>query len=181
MRLLAIFTVCLLAFSGTAKAEMSYVVVSVQQIMQEASAMESIRKQIESKRQEYQAAITEQEEELRAKDQELAEQRAILSPEAMEEKKREFRSELTEVQRDVQIKRAELDRAYGKATNQVKKAILDIVDELADEKGFNLALPASQVLYGKPSLDITDQVLSRLNEKLPDVKVVVEKIEAPAQ
>jgi len=42
---------------------------------------------------------------------------------------------------------------------------------MAKEKGFTLAIPSSQVLYYDSSLEISDEVLKRLNEKLPSLTV----------
>ena len=46
---------------------------------------------------------------------------------------------------------------------------------LSKEQGFDVALPSSQVLYGKETLDISDEVLARLNKQLPKVAIEVKE------
>ncbi len=59
----------------------------------------------------------------------------------------------------------------------IQKVVTDIITDLAKEKGFIVAMPTSQTLYADPKLDISDEVLKRLNEKLPkfDVKFDADK------
>jgi Skp family chaperone for outer membrane proteins len=45
------------------------------------------------------------------------------------------------------------------------------VGELSNVRGFNLVLPTSGLLLFSPKIDLTDEVLGKLDEKLPNVKV----------
>ncbi len=60
--------------------------------------------------------------------------------------------------------------------DEIQKAVTGIVADMAKEKGFSIAIPTSQILYADPKLDITDEVLKRLNQKLPKLDV---KFDAP--
>ena len=42
---------------------------------------------------------------------------------------------------------------------------------MAEERGFNLVLPSSEVLFFARTLDLTEEVLAKLDEKLPDVRL----------
>ncbi len=150
-------------------------VLNLQKLMRDSKASQSIRNQIESRREQYQKDISADEERLRQRDQELTEQRALLSAEAFEEQRQQFKQEVTDVQRDVQQMRASLDKAYGSSLAEVQEAITDIIAELSSEKGFAVALPAGQTLYFSQTLDITDDVLTRLDSRLPEVEVKVEQ------
>jgi Skp family chaperone for outer membrane proteins len=46
---------------------------------------------------------------------------------------------------------------------------------MSADKGFAVAIPSSQALYADTKLDITEEVLSKLDKELPDVKVVVKE------
>ena len=71
---------------------------------------------------------------------------------------------------------AQLDQAAAAALNEVRTAMIEVVGELADSRGFNLVLPSSGLLLFSPKIDLTDEVLGRLDKKLPNVKVP-EKVE----
>jgi hypothetical protein len=45
------------------------------------------------------------------------------------------------------------------------------VGDLSGEHGFNLVLPSNTVLMFAPKVDMTDEVIKRLDQALPTVKV----------
>jgi len=166
------------SYAADGKNDSKIAVVDVQRIVKESLAAKDINSQIEKTRAVYQAAITKQEDELHKTDQELAKQQSVLSPEAFQQKAKEFKSRVADVQKDVQARRVQLEKGYDDAVMQIQKAVLDIVAQLANEKGFVMAIPTSQILYAKPDMNISDEVLKRLNARLPKVQVRIE--DAPA-
>lgn len=157
--------------AGNASAEQKYVVVNVQKIMQQATAASAARDQLKAKQKQFQDEVSKQESALQKEDQELAKQRTVLSQEAFQEKVKAFREKAAGVQRDVQGKRAALTKAFDSAITTIQQNVTGIIASMAKEKGFDVAIPASQVLYYDPSLDVTDEVLSRLNKQLPSMTV----------
>jgi outer membrane protein len=152
------------------------VVIDFKEIMRESTAAKDIRTQIEAKRSQFQKEISAREGVLRKNDQELMKQKAILSPDAFEAKRREFQKEVSNVQREVQMRRVQLDSAYNKAIEKVQVSVDGIVRGLADDMGFDLALPASQVIFASDSLNLTKEVMAQLNKQLPKVAVVIEEV-----
>jgi outer membrane protein len=146
-------------------------VIDYQRILRDAAAARSIREQIETRRKAYQEEISKEEQRLHEADKEFAKQRSVLSPEAFAEKRREFEQDVAEVQRMVQERRRELDRMSAAALNEVKKALIEIVTSIAEERGFNLVLPSSEVLFFSRSLDLTQEVLAKLDARLPQVRL----------
>lgn len=146
-------------------------VIDYQRILKEAQAARSIREQIEARRKAYQDEISEEEQRLREADQAFAKQSSVMSPEARAEKRRDFEKEVVEVQRLVQERRSELDRASAMALNEVKKVLIEIVTGMAEERGFNLVLPSSEVLFFSRRIDLTEEVLTELDARLPRVEV----------
>ena len=150
--------------------------VNIQQVMRDSHAAKSVREQLESKQKSFQSEISKKEEQLQKEDQELGKQRGVLSKEAFEEKARAFRTKATEVQKEVQSKKAMLDNAFERSLADIQKVVTDIIADLSKEKGFVVALPTSQILYADNKLDISEEVLKRLNKQLPKVDV---KFSAP--
>jgi Skp family chaperone for outer membrane proteins len=146
-------------------------VIDYQRILRDAAAARSIRDQIEGRRKAYQEEISKEEQRLHEADKEFAKQRSLLTAEAFTEKRREFEQEVAEVQRLVQERRRELDNVAAVALNQVKEALIEVVTSIADERGFNLVLPSSEVLFFARRIDLTEEVLAKLDSRLPDVRV----------
>jgi Skp family chaperone for outer membrane proteins len=146
-------------------------VIDYQRILRDAAAAKSIREQIEARRQAYQEEVSKEEQRLHEADKAFAQQRSVLSPEAFAEKRRDFEQEVAEVQRLVQERRRELDSTAAAALNEVKTALIEIVTSIAEERGFNLVLPSSEVLFFARSLDLTEEVLAKLDARLPQVQL----------
>lgn len=146
-------------------------IVDFQLIQKNSTAMVDIQKQIEDRRLLYQEQISSQERDLRANDQELIRQRSVLSAEAFALKRREFEAKVAQVQREVQDRKRELDQAFEYGTNQVQLVINDIVAELSKQKNFNVVLSRQQIVFAENSLNISEEIIQILNERLPLVEV----------
>lgn len=146
-------------------------VIDYQRVFKDARAARAIGEQVDARRQLYQEEIAREEQRLHEADKELARQRSVLSPEAHAERRREFERQVAEVQRMVQGRRRQLDQAKAAALGEVRTAMIQIVGELSDVRGFNLVLPTSGVLLFAPQIDLTAEVIARLDAKLPNVKV----------
>lgn len=144
-------------------------VVEVQLIMREALAGKSIQVQIESTRSSYEAAVLAEETRLRDLEQELVRQRSLLAPEAFADKRRDFENQVASHKRDVRARRRTLDQAYSVGVRQIQQAVTEIISEIAEQRNLMVVVPASQILFANPTLVITNDVLSELDEKLPDV------------
>lgn len=178
MKMLPLYTLAAtLAFAPMAYAQGTTVAtVNIQQVMGNSKAGKSVHDQLEKKQKDFQAEIAKKEEQLQKEDQELAKQQGVLAKAAFEEKVRAFRSKATDVQKEVQSKKALLDGAFERALAEIQKAVNEVIVDLAKEKGFAVAIPTSQILYGDPKLDVSEEVLKRLDDKLPKVEV---KFDAP--
>jgi outer membrane protein len=157
--------------AAPAYAQQNIAVVDIQRIMRESSATKSITTQIEAQRNSYQQQITKQENDLRNAEQELNKQRTIISPEAFAERRRAFEQRVGNLQRDVQNRKRELDKSLNSATITVQNALRDIIGALVTERKYTLILIKSQTAYNAPEMEVTEEVLKRINAKLPSVKV----------
>lgn len=147
------------------------VTINIQSILSDSAAAKSAKAQIDTKRNQYQGELKKIEDKLRKEDQSLAEQRSLLSPEALEQKKREFAQEVTKAQKEVQEKRERLGEAYNDAVGDIQESVMKIVADMAKERGFKVVIPTNNLVYATPELDITKDVLAQLNKDLPKVSI----------
>lgn len=146
-------------------------IIDVDAIQRNAVAVKEIRSQIGKYRSAFQADIQKEETELRNANQELARQRTILSPEAFAEERRKFEQRLITVQQKVQLRKQELEKAQIGAMRQVQAALNEIITGIAKERKLTLILRENQVVLSATALKITDEVLARLDQKLPSISV----------
>lgn len=160
-----------LAVAPAAAFAQEIVTINIQSILGDSAAAKSAKTQIDSKRKQYQDELKKIEDKLRKEDQTLAEQRSLLSPDALEKKKREFAQQVTEAQKEVQEKRERLGEAYNDAVGDIQEAVMKIVADMAKQRGFKVVIPTNNLVYATPDLDITQEVLTQLNKDLPSVSI----------
>ncbi len=172
LRLPLLAAVAMLATAPAALADAPLIAtVNIQQIMRDSTAAQNVREQLDSKQKAFQAEITKKQDQLQKEKAELDKKHSVLSKDAFEEKARAFSNKVTAVQKEVQSKKSLLDNAFSRSLGDIQKVVTDSIADLAKEKGFQVAIPTSEVLYGDPKLDISDEVLKRLNQKLPKLDV----------
>jgi len=159
-----------LALATPAQAD-SIAFVNMEKIMHDSTAARSVKDQLESKQKSFQSEMSHKEDELNREHDELLKQRGVLSPEAFEKKAKSFRTKTDAAQKDVQSKRNMLNYAVNSSLAEIQKSILDIVAGISHDKGYTVVIPSSALLYADPKLDITNDVLSKLNSSLPKVNV----------
>ncbi len=150
-------------------------VVDVQRVLRDAKAAKSVRPEMQKLRKDFQAQVKKQEQALRMAEQELAQQRAILSREAFAEKRRAFSEQASEAQRAVQAQRRELDQAFNATNNIILKNLIEVAQNVAKAKNLNIVIEKRFVFISSRTLDITDSVLVALDTRLPAITVTMDR------
>ena len=169
-----------LAWSCTAMAEeqeqsqepFSLGVVDRQQIIRESLAGENVRNEFEAQEKAYRDEISIRENGLRAQQEDLAGQRAILTPEAFAARESEFANKVEQLQRDVNERNKKLENMLAYGMQQIDIAAIQIIAEIAQERKFTLVLDKTQLLMVAKNYEFSDLVITILNERLPVVTVV---------
>ncbi len=169
--LFSLLVLVLVASFGQASRADEIAVVNYQLILKDSSAAKSANTQLETRKKQYQAEISKSETDLQKEKQDLEKQQTILAKDAFEQRVTQFRDKATKMQNDVRQKRIVLSKAGDAALGQILQQVTAIIGEIAKEKGFKVAIASGQLLYADSSLDITAEVLKRLNQRLPSVTV----------
>jgi outer membrane protein len=154
-------------------------VVDVQRILDESLAAKSVQKQLDTQRSKFQSEIEKEENELSQAEKDLAKARDQLTPDIYSDREQQLRQRFAAEEQHVQARRKVLDEAFSDSMNAVRTNLLDIVSSVAHEHGANLVLIKQQVLWTDKALDVTDEVLNRLNQRLPQVTVKMAPEEQP--
>jgi Skp family chaperone for outer membrane proteins len=158
------------ATTGT-PANLSVMVVDVQALLQNSKAAKMVRDQIEAKRADYAKEISHQEELLRQERDSLQKQQASLTPEQLNTKGREFQAKVNELDRDVQAKRQALERSNADALQKIQEVMVKIITDIAKDRKANLVFQRSELVLFDQGFDVTDEVLTKLDEQMPTLQV----------
>ena len=176
MRLLILLTVFTLSFPLAAHAEQSKIaVVDVEKILNISKAGKSIQQQLRERREGHQKEFSKLEKDLNASEKKLLKEKPDLSAEAFAAKRKEFQTQLLETRKLFQKRRNSLDKGLGTAMSTLRKNIIQVTAEVADEGGYNMILTRDSVVIVEKSMEITKQVLERLDSKVSSIKLDVEK------
>ena len=151
-------------------------IVDVQKVLRDSKASKSIRPTIDNMRKEFQKQVSEQEQSLRQAEQELSRQRAILAPEAFAQKRRIFSEQARDAQKSVQKRRRDLDRAFNETKNEILKSLIVVAQKVATEKKLNILIEKRFVFISAKKLDVTDEIIKRLDKLLPTVAIDFSKV-----
>ena len=143
----------------------------MQKVLRQSKASKSVRPEIDRMRKEFQKQVSEQEQRLRQSEQELNRQRAILAPEAFAQKRRAFSESARQAQKNVQSRRLELDRAFGNTKNEILKNLIVVAQQVAEARKLNMLVEKRFVFISANTLDVTDEVIARLDKRLPNVAI----------
>jgi outer membrane protein len=157
----------------------SVAVINLQKVLKLSAAARTIRPQMVALKKSYEDKYKKTESELRLVSKTLKSERGILSPEEYERRRKVFKKRVTSMQREVQSINRALDRGLAAATRKIQKAVREITRDIARERSLKLIIPNRSVMFLDPTLDLTEEVIKRLNAKLPRVKVEISTANLP--
>ena len=152
-------------------------IVDMQAILREALSAKSAREQMDAIARQEQALLAEEEKKLRARDQALQQERALLTAELFAQRQRELQTDVANLQRRSRNLRLTLDQGFKRTMDQIQLVLFDELRKLSGELDLNLILPRSQIVIAVDDFDITKPALERLDKRLPSIELTLEKSE----
>jgi outer membrane protein len=149
-------------------------ILDVEKIVKESLAMRDIQSKISKKQDEYQKEVSTKQKTLEAEQKKIEGKRSVLSAEAFEKETAAFEKKVDDLKTYVDRKQNSLKKASLESMGKVNDKIKDIIADLSKENDFDVIVPASQTLFYKDSLDVSEEVLKRLNKKITKVDVKFE-------
>lgn len=155
-------------------------VVDVQAALQQSLAAKELRSQRDHYLQIFQGELEKNRAALKETENDLVKQKAAMSPEVWQQKARAFEKQVFEFNQRFQRSSQAVDKSFRIGMGQLSDALAQVSEELAGELGANLVLPKSQIFLHDPRMEVTQQVIERLNKKYPSVKFPTPTIEGEA-
>ncbi len=153
----------------------SVAVIDTERATKEATAFISLNQQMQERSGLFEEEIRQIQNQLQEEEQQLEGQRSLLSTEAFQERVQAFQARVNDAQRGVNERKRLLDEAYLFGRQQIKQELRAIILQLAEERGYKLILnwelTDTMVIFADASMDITNEVVGLLNERLPSVSL----------
>ena len=146
-------------------------VIDINKILSDADAAIAAAKQIEDIAIEIENEIKLNDEEMIKEQNILIESQSIMAPEAFESKKNEYESKVLKYNNERQSKLMKIDELIAVSRNDILNAMKPILEEISNEKGITIILEKASIMLNAEKMDITNEVLKKLNKSLPTIKV----------
>ena len=111
------------------------------------------------------------EEDLKTDEENLLTQQNILKKEDYDKKLSELKNKLKSYQDKKKNKINELNSLRNKAGNIILKNINEILTEYSKKKSISLIVQKQTIIIGKSELDVTNNILKLLNEKITKLEL----------
>jgi Skp family chaperone for outer membrane proteins len=146
-------------------------VVDTQGVFAQSKAGQNMRSQFEEQMKKLVAEGKKTEEGLQADATKLTEERALLAQDDFVKRAEALQKRGGEFQQSYQMKQSALQLGLQRAEARVESTLRPIFAEILKEKGATILFDQAVVLAGGADMDISAEVLKRLNERLPTVEV----------
>jgi len=140
-----------------------------------ARQLESIGKSMESEMKASTAPLTSERDRLVAELKNM-DASAVQSRPDLQQRAKDLVTKGQKQQLEAAYKQRELTITEQKALKQVNEKLAKILEAIVAERGADIILDRSLVIYGGKTADVTDTVVSRLNSQLRTVTVTRERL-----
>jgi outer membrane protein len=163
LRALAITAVSLLISSQPAAAEIKIATVDVARLINEAPAAKGKKEELDKASDEAKKKLEAKGKELQTLKTKLEEQK--VAPDSKEAEN--FRSKARDFERMRADMKADLEKRYVKINRELSEKVMTKIEAYAKSNQYDLVIDKSDkfrgpVLFGKPSADITEEILDDL-------------------
>ena len=183
--------ICMMAFFGsvpvsfaqtdatTPEAEKSkevkrIVLVDLDGVLRAADANNRVRELLDGQRAKFQEEFRAIEVNLQQSERDLLAKRKLMAKDEYEKLVIAFQARVSSVQKEIQYKRQSIDDAYQKAASDIRKLAIEVIKKIASEREIDLILNRNSSVIFLPHLNISDEVLTRLNERTKNARIEVE-------
>lgn len=142
--------------------------VDVTRLLKESMGVQGMIMQHDKIAKKYEADIEKEQRALIRKEREIQESEPTASRAEMGKKIDEFEKEKKEFQEKVQLIATQIKENTDSALREFQeKAVNPVVREIAKERGFDAVANLNTAVYVSPAVDLTDEVIERVNKKMP--------------
>lgn len=149
----------------------SFAIVNVASLVSDSKAGQAINAQLKAELKALKEENDQKETALVKERSEIEGRTASLSAEEGRILRNDFRAKVDRMKAEAAAKRTALDEKSEKAFLKLRDAILTIVKDLSDKRGYDAVFAQQNVVLMSKEVNITDQVMEVLNASLPSLSL----------
>ncbi|MGV3278206.1 OmpH family outer membrane protein [Rickettsiales bacterium LUAb2] len=149
----------------------NYAVINVMEIMNQSTAVNDIKKQVDIYKASLQKQAEVEQNKLKQNEQDLIKKQGDMAPKDFEKAKADFQNTVQNTQKSFYDKSASLDKVSSDALNVVQQKVGAILAKIAKDNKYDVVYQSNALAYYPNNKDVTKQVVSELNKSLTKVQV----------
>ena len=142
-------------------------IIDISRIQSQSLVGQDVQRQVQALRKRLQTELEKKQNEIKAMSDKLQKERASLTQQQFQARAREVDARAQAFNKEVEERQAMVQRALRLADNEIDRALRPILQELMDKKKANFVFDRSQVALAVDSIDVTAEVIKKLDKKLP--------------
>ena len=115
--------------------------------------------------------IKEKEKTIQEEEKKVIQQKKIIKPEEYKNKVKELRTKVSNLQKERNKLLETVSKQRTNARNELLKNLNPIIEEYMKEKKIRMVIERKSLLLADQNLDITKDIIERLNKKLKSIKL----------
>ena len=147
------------------------VYLNLNMIMENSNAGKSINSQLETNHKKNIANFQKLEEELKNEEAKIIAQKSVISKEDFEKKIINLRDKANKYRKERNDSINNLNNQRLNATQKMITLIKPILSEYSDNNSISLIIQKRNIIIGKTSLDITDDILKIIDKKIEKISL----------
>jgi outer membrane protein len=140
-------------------------VIDLQKVLETSTAGKTIQATLKKQKDKMESDLKTKGTEIEKISKRLERESMVMSKEMREEKEREQRIKINDFKTLQKKYRTDLQKLEVQLMNQLQKDVKELVDSIGKKNGYLLIVNKYTVLYSPRSIDITDDLIKRLNAK----------------
>ena len=140
-------------------------------ILNESNAGKKAQTELKNRLDKGIKSIREKEKKLQEEEKQIISQKKILKPEEYKEKVKQLRSKVVKLQNERKSLIDKTSTSRNKARNVLLKNLNPIIKEYMQEKKIRMVVDKKSLLLADDNLDITKDIMSKLNNQLKSIKL----------
>ncbi len=144
--------------------------VDMDRIISNSDAGKKIQKSFDKKIKNENAKFKEIEDDLKKKQEEILQQKNIISKEELDNKVKDFQTNLTNLRNKRNKFNREINQKNLEATNKMVNEINKILVKYASDNSISFLIQKKNIIIGKSELDITDLILKEFNKQVKSIE-----------
>jgi Skp family chaperone for outer membrane proteins len=149
----------------------SIAVVDLENVVKNSDAMKDAQEKISNKQSKFQSEIDEAQKKLEKESKILDSKKTTLKEEALKKEQDKFSKKIDDLKELVNSRQDSLKKLSFDAIASINEEIKKVIDDIKEEKNLDIILSSSSAIFYKDDIDISAEVLKKLNKAISKVKI----------